>query len=100
MKLNPRSCESNHKVNRFFAFLVDQVSPFQLAAWLRRTGLDPNDPRNAPVLELLRAQDACARAGRAFRLHSTEEELRLEGARESKRLALLKIRWNKVRRAS
>jgi coiled-coil and C2 domain-containing protein 2A len=72
------------------------VSPFQLAAWLRRTGLDPNDPRNAPVLELLRAEDASGRSGRAFRLHSTEEELRLDGTRASKRLALLKMRWNKV----
>lgn len=72
------------------------MSPFQLAAWLRRTGLDPNDPRNAPVLELLRAEDASGRSGRAFRLHSTEEELRLDGTRASKRLALLKMRWNKV----
>jgi hypothetical protein len=75
---------------------LQQVSSFQLEAWLRRTGLNPNDPRNAPVLELLKEEDASRRAGRAFRLHSMEEELRLDGTRACKRLVLLKLRRSKV----
>lgn len=38
--------------------LVLQASRQQVLRWLSQNTLDPNDPRNAPLLELMRAHEA------------------------------------------
>ncbi len=39
-----------------------QASRAQAAKWLSHQAVDPNDPRNAALIELLRAQEAAAGA--------------------------------------
>jgi hypothetical protein len=47
-----------------------QASRARAAEWLRRQVVDPNDPRNAELLELLRAREAAA--GAAGQVRGTE----------------------------
>ncbi|KAG2484062.1 hypothetical protein HYH03_017082 [Edaphochlamys debaryana] len=62
--------------------------------WLAEHVIDPNDPRNAPLLELLKTQEAAASAlGELFRLDIFPDVAMREDRSSDKRMSVLARRW-------
>ncbi|GFR45894.1 hypothetical protein Agub_g7350 [Astrephomene gubernaculifera] len=66
----------------------------QIMRWLSEHVIDPNDPRNAPLLELLKTQEAHAGAlGEVFRLDIFPDVAMRDDRTADKRMAVLSRRW-------
>eukprot|EP00899_Mesostigma_viride_P011659 jgi/Mesvir1/20494/Mv12380-RA.1 len=75
-----------------------QVSSYNLVQWLKQTGIDPNDPRNAGVLELIKTRQALS-GSKGHRIN-TGDELNLGDGTSKlpKRHHLIRLRWEKALR--
>ena len=72
-----------------------EMNTFQLAEWLKHSEIDPLDPRNAQLLDLLRAREAAPSLRHRFRIDVADEVKIGDALSGKKRELMLKYRWER-----
>ena len=84
----------------YFSVHAGDLNAPHLASWLKLADIDPNDPRNADMMELLRTREAVLDSKRLFRVGIAEEIKIGDGFTGKKREMLIKARWERGFRGS